>query len=117
MAQRIVAQFQQYKRRIASIPPDAGRTGEHEKLADLMTRLKQQNAAFDGYSKGWAGDSAKEKKRLRQERNETVLEVNVLLARLGEVGLVERLEKLPFGKKTEELERYFQAQKQKLART
>lgn len=117
LSQRIVAQFQQYKRRIASIPPDPGRTGEHDKLASLMARLKQQNSAFDGYSKGWAGDSAKEKKRLRQERSETVLEMNVLLARLGEVGLVERLEKLPFNKKTEELERYFEAQKQKLART
>jgi len=47
LAQRIVAQFQQYKRRIASIPPDPGRTGEHDKLAALMGRLKQQNTAFD----------------------------------------------------------------------
>jgi hypothetical protein len=114
LSQRIVAQFQQYKRRIASIPPDPGRTGEHDKLAALMGRLKQQNTAFDGYSKGWADDAAREKKRLRNERNETVLEINVLLARLGEVGMVERLERMPFNKKTEELERYFAAQKQKL---
>jgi len=40
----------------------------------------------------------------------------VLLARLGEIGLVERIEKLPFQRKAEELERYLETQKQKLVR-
>jgi hypothetical protein len=42
-----------------------------------------------------------------------MLRVNVLLARLGEVALVEKLERLPFERKALELEAFLQTLEQK----
>ena len=75
--------FAQYRRETAVGSPDLERTHEHKKLGVLIARLSQQNEAFDTASKGWSKKAQRDKKRIRKERTETVLEINVLLARLG----------------------------------
>ena len=44
------------------------------------------------------------KRQLRRERQLSLLQITIELVRLGEVDLVQRLEKLPFGKKIDEIE-------------
>jgi hypothetical protein len=104
LSERIVARFQRYKRDMASMPPSSRKSREKTQLETLVKRLEDQNAAFDSSSKSWTSQS--EKRRLRQERNTTVVEVTLLLARMGEVALVQELERLPFQKKAEELRRF-----------
>jgi hypothetical protein len=111
LCERIIQRFRDYKNRIASIPPDPGRTGENEKVEELTEKLKQYNQAFEGNAKSWSSRAAKDKRRLRQQRSDVMLEINVLLARLGEVGLVMRLERLTFQRKVKEIERYLEASK------
>jgi hypothetical protein len=94
------------------MPPDADRTAEHNKLSELTTLLGNLNAAYEGRGVA-ASAKTRDKKQIRQERTETMLEINVLLARLGEVRRVELLERLPFERKLEELERYLQAHNSK----
>jgi hypothetical protein len=106
LAERIVKRFSQYRREIATAPPDLERSHEHKKLAVLAARLANQNDAFASASLSWSADATGKKKRVRKERNETVLEVNVLLARLGEVDLVKQIEKLPFQGKVDALKAY-----------
>ncbi len=112
LCQRICERFQRYRRQISEMPPDADRTAEHKKLAELTTLLGNLNAAYEG--RGVVGAAkTPDKKQIRQERNETMLEITVLLARLGEVRRVELLERLPFERKLEELERYLLAHNSK----
>lgn len=113
LAERIVRRFSQYRREIATAAPDLERSHEHKKLAVLTARLSNQNEAFAAASLSWSADATRKKKRVRKERNETVLEVNVLLARLGGVDLVKEIEKLPFQGKVDALKAYLEEAKAK----
>ena len=97
LCEQIVKRFARYKS-MASIPPDPQRTNELSQLERLSERLAELNDAFERGGTGFI-----DKKRARQERGEVMLEINVILARLGEVGLVETLERLPFQRKVEAL--------------
>ena len=83
---------------MASIPPDPQRSNELSQLERLAERLTELNDAFER-----GGTVAIDKKRARQERGEVILEISVVLARLGEIGLVETLERFPFQRKVEAL--------------
>jgi hypothetical protein len=104
ICQRIVAHFQNYKHAVSRTTPDAQRSREHAQLKQLSDQLAQQNTAYDRRS-GWR-DSKTDKRQIRRERSETILQINVVLARLGNVDLVNELEKLPFHKKVERLGRF-----------
>ncbi len=104
LAERIVARFQRYRRELASVPPQPRKNRERSQLELLTKRLEDQNNAFDAISRGWSGSD--EKRRLRQERAATIIELNLMLARMGETALVRELERLPFKKKAEELRRF-----------
>jgi len=105
LASRIVEKFQGYRREIASLG-DATRAPERQRLADLAAELRELHQGFERAASGWSEDARTDKKRLRQARTEALLQVRVLLARLGEIDRLGRLERLPFGRKIEELEVY-----------
>lgn len=104
LAERIVARFHRYRRELASVPPVPRKNHDRSQLELLTKRLEDQNSAFEASSKGWS--SSEEKRRLRQERAGTVIELNLILARMGEMNLVRELERLPFTRKAEELRRF-----------
>jgi hypothetical protein len=104
LAERIVARFQRYKRELGSVAPAPSRSREKSQLESLTKKLEEQNGAFEASAKSWS--AVDDKRRIRAERASTLLEVNLLLARLGEVSLVQELERLPFHKKAEALRRY-----------
>ena len=108
LATRILERIAQYKREIAHAVPDAGRSKEYQRLDQLSRQLREQNAAFDVAARSWSKGASRDKRRLRKERNETVLQINVLLARLGAVDLVGQLERLPFHSKIDALDEYLQ---------
>lgn len=107
VAERIVARFQRYKRELGSVAPAPRRSRDKTQLETLGKKLEEQNGAFDACAKGWS--NAEDKRRIRAERAATLLEVTLILARLGEVSLVQELERVPFEKKVEALKRYLSA--------
>ena len=84
----------------------ASRSAERAKLATLISDLRAQQEGYERASSGWTEDAAEEKKRLRQARQDTLLQINVVLAQLGEVDLIHELEKLPFERRIERLNVY-----------
>ncbi len=116
VATRIVERFARYRRELSELTPDATRSREHSQLADLLQRLRTQNASFDALAQKWSKNAAADKRLLRHERMATVLQINLLLARLGEVELVVQLERLPFQTKADALDEYLQEAKTKYAR-
>ncbi|MBN2196351.1 MAG: zinc-ribbon domain-containing protein [Polyangiaceae bacterium] len=110
---RIIERFVQHRCEIAELTPDATRTREHAKLDLLAAKLREQNTTFEVASRDRSKRVAEERRRLRAARNETVLQINVLLARLGEVALVNRLERLPFAAKVQALDEYLEEARHK----
>ena len=105
LCEQIVEKFNRYKKGSVAPTPGMRRDSELSELGRLAGRLRELNAAYDGRARK-AGSYGLDKKQARQQRNQTMLEINVVLARLGEVDLVGRLERLPFERKVDEVERY-----------
>jgi hypothetical protein len=113
LAQRIVDRFQAYRHEMKAGGVDATRSGEHDKLTMLAAELKTQHAAFEDASAAWMGDAAARRKQMRQARHATLLQIKVLLARLGEVDRLQAIERLPFEQKITELESYLESARDK----
>lgn len=108
VAARIVERFRAYRRQVNSTVPDATRAGEREQLAMLAAKLRQEHDGYERAGDSWSQDSEGMKKELRKARAQTLLDVQVLLARLGEVGRLAELERLPFGQKVARLEAFLE---------
>jgi hypothetical protein len=106
IAELIVERFLRYRGELQTSTPDATHAQERERMAGLVKRLKSEHAEFEAASAGWSADAVAKKKTAREARAATLLEVSVLLARLGEVERVHTIERLPFDKKLEALEAY-----------
>jgi hypothetical protein len=106
IAARIVERFKHYKTERNETKTDAAHTEERARLAQLLKRLRYQHDEHERAAADWSDDARAAKRRMREARQATMLEINVVLARLGETERVKTLEKLPFGRKVEELEAY-----------
>jgi hypothetical protein len=100
LAQRIVDKFQQYRKEVRESVPDAATAGQTNKLRELIVVLEAQQAKYDEAA---MSRSIEEKRAHRLARQGTLLEITVVLAQMGEVELVEHLERLPFEKRIERL--------------
>jgi hypothetical protein len=102
---RIVERFQAFKREAVSKPALEGpaHAPAHARLAELPTKLGRQTVELE---RSQTGVQMAAKKSLRKQRNATWLELQLVLARIGRIDLIETLEKLPFAKKVDLLVRY-----------
>lgn len=107
LAERIVEKVQRYRQEIAGLA-DATRAAERNHLAKLAAELRELHRQFETVESAWSDDGHAKKKHLRQARSVALLQVKVLLARLGEVDRLAQLERLPFERKIEQLEGYLQ---------
>jgi hypothetical protein len=108
LAERIVEKIQAYRKELKNVVPDASRTSERHQLTSLAGELRRQNAEYEQAAAGWTDEAASKKRYLRQARDETLLQIKVLLARLGEVDRLAEIERLPFQKKIEKLDAFLE---------
>lgn len=113
LATRIVARFREYHAQVRSRVPDATRTPERERIAELTARLKRENEQYDAAARGWGREDAEKKKELRAARARTLLDIQVMLARLGEVERLKELDRLPFERKVSQLESFLEEARDK----
>ena len=112
LSEKIVGRFARYRREMASAPPDTDRKAEVDQLKGVADEIKSLTEAYDQRVSVSRELSASDRRKIRKRREELMLQADMLLARLGEVGLVQRLERLPFQRKTEELLRFVKARSQ-----
>jgi len=105
LASKVFERVLRFNRRLNSVPPEADRSAERERLKRLTSTLKEQNQRHEALENDWSKSGLGLRNQLRDERAETMSQVSLLLARLGELGTAERIERLPFDKKASELER------------
>ena len=105
LAERVFVRTARFKRRLNSVPPDASRFAERNRLRRLTATLKAQNQKFESLTNDWSPGSGQARRRVSDARAETMSQVSLLLARLGELDTQRRIERLPFERKADELER------------
>ena len=113
IARGIVRRFRDYWAEVNTAVPDATRAHERAKLAELTRRLRREHAAFESAAQDWVGRAEERKKELRKTRAQTLLDIQVLLARLGEVNRLKEIERLPFARKLERLESFLEEARDK----
>ncbi len=113
LAQQIVERFRAYREQVKATVPDATRARERERIAELTTRLRRQHDEYERAADSWSRDSSDQKKERRKAREQTLLDIQVVLARLGEVERLAQLERLPFEKKLAHLESFLEEARDK----
>ncbi len=100
VAKRIVERFTAYKKETVSQSVDEERSVERKRLATLTEELAKQHEAFELAEKN---DEGKKKREARKAREAALLEIKVVLARLGEEERATAIDKVPFAQKVAEL--------------
>ncbi|HVM68542.1 MAG TPA: hypothetical protein VM204_01735, partial [Gaiellaceae bacterium] len=106
LAERIVERFRRYRQEMASVAIDETRAQERAEIVGLVDQLRRQNAEFEQAAAGWTSDDIQRKKDVLLARAQTMLAIDLQLARLGEMNLVRELERLPFARKLLGLEAF-----------
>ena len=108
LSERICQKFQVYKAELEGQSRDVADSGQRTRLAEMLTYLRQQHEGFQQASENeWADPSlAEEKKAFRYQRQASVLQINVILAEMGELDLVNELQKLSFDRRIRRLEEF-----------
>jgi hypothetical protein len=100
LAERIVQRFARYHRELEEAHVVAGKSIDHDKLVSLVAGFKDVHDAYERIAAELPNDrNARVKRNLRTARQTALSDVQVQLARMGEVDLVRELDKLPFEKK------------------
>jgi len=115
LAGRIVARFREFRDQVRSSVPDATRAHERERIAELTTRLRREHYEFELAAQGWTAEADEKKRTLRKARSQTLLDIQVVLARLGEVDRLAEIERLPFERKLAHLESFLEEARDKYA--
>jgi hypothetical protein len=108
LAERIVARVQAYRAELRALSPQDARASEREKLAGLHGRLKEHHDAYELAANGWSAEAKAKKRDHFLAREETWLEISVLLARFGEVDRLRGIEKVPFATRISQLYAYLE---------
>jgi Helix-hairpin-helix domain len=115
LAARIVERFCAYREQVKAAAPDAARTRERERIGQLTARLRLEHDAFELAGQSWTREAEEQRKAARKARGQTLLDIRVVLARLGEVERLDELERLPFERKVTHLESFLDEARKKYA--
>jgi hypothetical protein len=102
VAKKILERFVRYRHDMQSAAVDESRTFEHARLGDLVAELDAHNLAYDA-------EKGAKKRDVRKAREATLLEIKVLLARVGEVERANAIDKMPFAQKVIAIDEYLKA--------
>ncbi len=113
LALQIVQRFRAYRDQVRATVPDATRARERERIGELTSRLRREHDDYERAAGSWSREAGDQKRELRKVREQTLLDIQVALARLGEVERLTQLERLPFEKKLAHLESFLEEARDK----
>ncbi len=98
IAERITERFREYRQMAATMSPANARAEERHRLRLAMEELSRAARAYEG-----ASPATSERRVFRRERSLAMADVTILLARLGEVDRLKKLETMSFAARVEAL--------------
>jgi hypothetical protein len=107
LSERICDKFHSYRAELEG-NRDVADSGQRTRVSEMLIDLRRHNVGFERASEGeWCNpELASEKRTYRQQRQSCMLRLNVLLAEMGELDLVNELQKLSFERRIQRLEEY-----------
>ena len=98
LCEKICVKFNEFKYQIDDSSGEEAQAALNRRLGTFLADLKRQH---EGYEKAAAlewtqPEYAQQKKQFRQGRQEAALQINIVLAEMGEFDLVETIQKMPF---------------------
>ncbi|MBZ0121625.1 MAG: hypothetical protein K8H88_31805, partial [Sandaracinaceae bacterium] len=108
LAEQISQRFARYHAEsgTATVAPEKH---ERARLSALVSELERNERAYREASDAWSDEAMAGKRRLRRERDTILCEVQVALARLGELESLQELEPMPIDRKLASLKRILQS--------
>jgi hypothetical protein len=108
MSELICEKFQSYRTELEGNSRQLGVSGQRTRLAEMLEDLRRYHEGFELATENeWSNRAlASEKREYRQQRQSASLRINVLLAEMGELGLVTELQKLSFERRIQRIEEY-----------
>jgi hypothetical protein len=103
VASAVVAKVQELRR---GADGAADLANARRAVQPLVRSLETSQHSYEKAAAGWSSEAVAQKRRHRQQREQSFLQIKVALARAGEVDLVQRMETLPYARRIDELERY-----------
>jgi hypothetical protein len=103
---RICEKIQEHRYRLDAASPEELLLGHRGRLAELVAELRQHHEAFKRACEADHPDEdiAEKKRGARCGRQACALKINVVLAEMGEVALVEEIQKLALEQRMQRLE-------------
>ncbi len=111
VANSIVVRFKEYRKKTESLSPAGNRAAELGLLEGGANELDELAREYDGLGHGDKADARR--RELRRKRSELMVEIGLLLARLGEVEFLRTVEKMPFGARADQLRRFVEEAKRR----
>lgn len=108
LCERICERIRDHRRDLERAQRDSGQGERREQLRKLIEELRQRHEGFERAIQEESSDPARseEKREYRQERQVCALKIEVVLAEMGELDLVEQIQKLPFSRRIERLQEF-----------
>ncbi len=103
IAWRIVERFQRYRVE-TRVLAGGTKTSERDRLARLCAELRRCHEHYEKIANDGSDAAQAKRRELRRAKNESLLQIKVVLARLGETDRIDRLERLAVARKIEHLE-------------
>ena len=103
LSERICAKFQAYRAGLEASNRDVKDVGQRSRLAEFVAELQRQH---EGFVRASEDSHSGDKREFREQRQACMLWINVLLAEVGELDLVNELQKMSFDRRIQRLEEY-----------
>jgi hypothetical protein len=108
MSQQICEKFQAYRAELEGNSRALGVSGQRARLTEMLAELRRYHEGFELATENeWSNQElASDKREYRQQRQACSLRINVLLAEMGEVDLVNELQKFSFERRIQRIEEF-----------
>jgi hypothetical protein len=103
LARAIVEHFEAYRIEREQTAPDRGRKSERNELRSIIDTLAARETE---YRQAEENEDRRRKREIRNERTALVQRLDLLLAQLGEIDLVNELKRIPVDRKIKRIDRY-----------
>ncbi len=108
LCERICERIRDHRKDLERAQRDSGQGERRDELRKLIEELRQRHEGFErAVSDEWSDPARSDEKREhRQGRQMCALQIEVVLAEMGELDLVEQIQKLPFPRRIEKLQEF-----------
>lgn len=105
-AAQVAETLAKYMKEFGTTAAALDRNRERTRLVALLDALRDEHRAFERAAEQWTDASQTEKNRRREARRRVLLQIDVVLARLGEIDRISTLERLPVQRRIEQLDAF-----------